>query len=221
MYAETGKFSEQDFNLLLNGMSYKYVDFSVNKTNRKYGVAIYSRYPFIKKGKVFASPTGNSSIYADIDVNGAIIRVYNNHLQSIQLNLPKKIRNVVQGNEEMMGEIADISLRLKSAFIKRAQQVDTISRHVRTSPYPPIVCGDFNDTPISYTYKKLKGELKDAFCEAGQGMPSTHEGFFPSFRIDYILHDKQFNTNSYNVSEVHYSDHFPIIVRLNINNYPQ
>ena len=216
VYSAPKKLEPKDFNLLLEGMSYKYTYFSINKTDYQYGVTIYSRYPIIEQGEVFTSPTGNTAIYADIDVNGSILRVYNNHLQSIKLNLPKSISRIVNSNQERIGEIADVSLRLKTAFIKRAEQVNKVSAHIEQSPHPVIVCGDFNDTPMSYTYHTMKKGLKDAFCEAGQGMPSTHEGFFPSFRIDYILHDKLMNTTNYSVSDVRYSDHFPIIAQINL-----
>ncbi|MDR1054696.1 MAG: endonuclease/exonuclease/phosphatase family protein [Prevotellaceae bacterium] len=217
-YTAPGKLEDEDFSLRLSGLRHSYVYYSVEKKSYEYGIAIYSRYPIIDKGVVFTSPTGNAAIYADIDIDGKIIRVYNNHLQSIRLNLPKSVRSIVNSNDERMGEIADVSLRLKAAFIKRAEQVNKVSAHVRQSPYPVVVCGDFNDTPMSYTYNTMKRGLKDAFCEAGQGMPSTHEGFFPSFRIDYILHDKQINTTDYSVSDVQYSDHFPIISKIDIGN---
>lgn len=216
-YSAKDKLSSKDFTLNLNGLRYNYIHFSLDNESVKYGVAVYSRYPIIEKGEVFTAGNGNAAVYADIDIDGKIVRLYNNHLQSIHLNLPKSIRRIVNNNDERMNEIANVTMRLKTAFIKRAQQVDKISAHMQQSPYPVIVCGDFNDTPMSYTYHTLKRGLKDAFREAGQGMPSTHEGFFPSFRIDYILHDKKMQASSYKVSDVKYSDHYPILATLNIH----
>lgn len=217
-YTDKQKFDENTFGKLLTAMKYKYVYYSVNKQKSGYGVATYSRYPIVEQGFIFTSKNGNTATYCDVDVNGKKIRVYNNHLQSIKLNLPKSIRRITNSYEERMEEITNVSLRLKTAFIKRAEQVDQVSAHIRQSPYPVIVCGDFNDTPMSYTYYTLKRGLKDAFREAGQGMPSTHTGFFPSFRIDYILHNKHFTTQKYNVSDVNYSDHFPVIAVIDANN---
>jgi endonuclease/exonuclease/phosphatase family metal-dependent hydrolase len=71
------------------------------------------------------------------------------------------------------------------------------------------VCGDFNDTPISYTYSTIKEKLADAFKESGIGIGNSYVGI-PSLRIDYILHDKKFNSYNYKKNKYELSDHFPI-----------
>ena len=58
-----------------------------------------------------------------------------------------------------------------------------------TIPYPIIVCGDFNDTPVSYTYNKIKGNLMDSFTISGVGIGDSYVKI-PMFRIDYIMYDK-------------------------------
>jgi len=82
------------------------------------------------------------------------------------------------------------------------------------SKYPVIVCGDFNDTPVSYTYRKMKSGLKDAFVNIGAGTGNTYLGSFPSFRIDYIFHSQQFKTIDFERIEARLSDHYPIICHL-------
>ena len=77
-----------------------------------------------------------------------------------------------------MNEIKDISYRLKYAFQKRAQQADQVSRHIQASPYPVIVCGDFNDTPVSYSYRTIRKDLQDAYTGSGRGIGNTYSGFF-------------------------------------------
>jgi endonuclease/exonuclease/phosphatase family metal-dependent hydrolase len=83
--------------------------------------------------------------------------------------------------------------------------------HIRESPYPVIVCGDFNDTPFSYTYNELAKELKNAFVEAGSGIGATYNGPLPFLRIDNQFHSEELKAAGY---ETHYemglSDHFPI-----------
>lgn len=98
----------------------------------------------------------------------------------------------------------------------RAFQARKVADHIKKSPYPVIVCGDFNDTPVSYAYRKVKGELKDAFVEAGWGISNSYNGELPSFRIDYILHDKKFKAVNYSRDRVVYSDHFPVRCRLSM-----
>jgi endonuclease/exonuclease/phosphatase family metal-dependent hydrolase len=100
------------------------------------------------------------------------------------------------------------------AFTFRARQARTVAAHIRECPYPVIVSGDFNDTPISYTYHILDKQLKDAFSEAGFGISNTYNGFIPLFRIDYVLYSRRFNAISYQCDPIELSDHFPVVAVL-------
>jgi endonuclease/exonuclease/phosphatase family metal-dependent hydrolase len=100
--------------------------------------------------------------------------------------------------------------RLKRAFVRRAPQAEMVAEHIRKCRYPVIVCGDFNDTPFSYTYNTVKGNLNDAFIECGNGFGKTYNGIFPSFRIDYILHSGSLVPSGYYTHSESYSDHFPV-----------
>jgi len=113
-------------------------------------------------------------------------------------------------DDERLEEIKDISFRLRDAFIKRASQAKIISKHIQNSPYPVIVCGDFNDVPVSYTYRKMKKSLNDSYIEAGKGIGTTYKGKFPAFRIDFIFHSKDLNCLKFNIHDVYLSDHFPV-----------
>jgi endonuclease/exonuclease/phosphatase family metal-dependent hydrolase len=117
-------------------------------------------------------------------------------------------------SEKKLNEIRDISSRLRNAYIKRSRQVDLIAAHIRQCPYPVVVCGDFNDTPISYTYQQMRGKLLDAFMEAGAGPGNTYQGKIPSFRIDYILHSFDFKAVEFETIRINYSDHYPILAKL-------
>lgn len=201
---------EKDFLKLLSSLPNNHIFYNVQKKNSSFGLAILSRYPIVGKGEFRFPNSSNAAIYADIKIKDKIVRVYNNHLQSNSFNLSKTLSRFRQ-EDKRIDELVDASLRLRAAFIKRAEQVDRISDHIKASPHPAIVCGDFNDTPVSYTYRKMKGELNDAFKTAGRGMPSTYRGYFPSFRIDYIFYDKDIVANSFEVlSDITYSDHYPI-----------
>lgn len=57
-----------------------------------------------------------------------------------------------------------------------------------------IVCGDFNDTPMSYTYRRMRGDFIDAFKRKGQGMVFTYRRLMGVLRIDYLFHSDDFET---------------------------
>ena len=115
-------------------------------------------------------------------------------------------------NAKQLEEVKDISDRLRLAYIKRARQVDELNAYIRQSPYPVLVCGDFNDTPVSYTYHTIRGDLTDAFRSAGKGIGNTYRGKFPSFRIDYIFHSPEFQSANYVITSysIHYTKLYDI-----------
>ncbi len=188
---------------------------SANNNKRKFGIATFSKHKIIDKGSILFNDSYNSCIYSDILLNTDTIRVYNVHLQSISLRKDYSLQDsLVYLNAKRIEEIKDISKRLKKAYIQRAQQVDAVKKHMNQSPYPVLLCGDFNDTPVSYSYHQLLGNKADAFKEAGFGLGKTYLGKLPSFRIDYIFHDNYFKTLDYHIPKVMLSDHFPVLTTL-------
>jgi endonuclease/exonuclease/phosphatase (EEP) superfamily protein YafD len=95
----------------------------------------------------------------------------------------------------------------KSNFVQLAKQVDKIRERLQSTKHKVILCGDFNDSPTSYSYLTIRGNMKDAFRESGKGMSRTYIGKMPSFRIDYILHDNAWNSYNYQTNTLNFSDH--------------
>ncbi|MDA9783043.1 endonuclease/exonuclease/phosphatase family protein [Vicingaceae bacterium] len=184
-----------------------------------WGLITFSKFPIENKGVVpFENQGDNASIFTDINVHGEILRVYNNHLASIKLeNRDYKIMKTI--NDQDYSNIFNKSLSLlekvKNGFIKRSLQADLIQKSISYSPYPVVVCGDFNDSPTSYIYNTIKGNLIDTYISSGSGLGRTYIGEFPSFRIDYILADSSLESSSYSTHAVELSDHHPVSVKLN------
>lgn len=184
-----------------------------------WGLAIYSKYPIRKPHHLNYPNSTNSSMWADIIVHRDTIRLYNNHLQTTQID--EKDRNFIASSEVLVDSARNdkakgIARKLKRNFEVRADQVDSIKSFIHDGTPHVIVCGDFNDTPMSYTYHEMKGDLIDSFRRKGRGMVSTYRGLFGVFRIDYIFHSKDFETVSYEVIEHEWSDHNPVMVTLKI-----
>ncbi|MBC7863116.1 MAG: endonuclease/exonuclease/phosphatase family protein [Bacteroidia bacterium] len=186
-----------------------------------WGIATLTKYPIVRKGKlIFNTKTNNICIFTDVIIEKDTVRIYNMHLQSIQFKKDDyKFVSDVVNNKETQEEIEhskSILRRLKRGFLKRSYQSDLVAEHISKCKYKIIVCGDFNDTPSSYTYSNIRGDMKDAFIEKGSGFEKTYNGKMPAFRIDYILHSKEIETVSYKRIKESTTDHFPVSAYLRL-----
>ncbi|MBN1388393.1 MAG: endonuclease/exonuclease/phosphatase family protein [Bacteroidales bacterium] len=190
------------------------------KDDRYYGIITFSTFPVIARGDILHPNSASLSIYTDILIDTDTVRIYNNHLQSFKLRgMERSLLEEIYANDEddTMKELRDLSFSLKQGFARRAYQARILKEHINSCSYPVIVCGDFNDTPISYTYHKIRKGLKDAFVESGSGAGFTYKGKYPSNRIDYILYDKKLISNGYTTDRVKHSDHYPITAYFRIS----
>lgn len=179
-----------------------------------FGLAVFSIYPILQKGEIkFENDNNNNALWVDIKRKTDTIRVYNVHLSSIRFQ-PQDYAAL--GEEAGPGQMKKTELeqrifsRLKTAFIKRVQQTQKVLEHVKKSPYQTVVCGDFNDTPVSYCYAQFNQYLTDAFTVSGSGWGSTYTGKLPLLRIDYIWHTEQLNSTAFKVHDINLSDHYPV-----------
>jgi endonuclease/exonuclease/phosphatase family metal-dependent hydrolase len=218
-HRDSSKFSNTDSLMAMPKFRYNHVQYTSSvKYNQHFGIATFSNYPIVNRGRIdFGYKSNNVCIYSDIVIQKDTFRVYNMHLQSIAFS-PEDYKYMEDLSKDVETEDVqhskNILKRLKRAFVKRAQQADLISASIDASPYPVIVCGDFNDTPASYTYATISSGLKDAFVESGNGFGRSYIGKFPSFRIDYILHSEKFKAYNFRTIREELSDHYPVICYL-------
>lgn len=222
-YDKSGFYKTIDTILNANKMGYYYTSFNLSKNKYYYsGVATFSKYPIIAKGILpYSEKTANKSIFTDIVRGNDTIRIFNIHLESNRLNKTDEIfyqEFLTQNNQyEIKKGTKKILSKVKRAFIRRSHQAKELHTIIGQSPYPAVVCGDFNDTPVSFTYKTVSKNLKDAFLENGKGIGITYNGKFPSYRIDYILYDDNFISTYFRKDNIQISDHYPILAKLKIN----
>ena len=182
---------------MLQPMKYKALPKSLSRANLS--PMIYSRHPIVRAERI---DTMRNFAWADIVIRKDTIRVFNTHLHTtaIRRDEERYIENHQYLEEDGdMAKLRSIVGRLSENNKQRAVQVDTISQIIALSPYPVIVCGDFNDIPKSYTYRSMSRDLHDAFREVGRGYSSTYRGFFDMLRIDYVLYDDDFTPLGYDV----------------------
>jgi endonuclease/exonuclease/phosphatase family metal-dependent hydrolase len=187
--------------------------FKVSK-NRYYGIVTFSRYPIINKGEIVHKSSSSLSIYSDVLIQKDTFRIFNNHLQSFKLKgMNRSFLEEMSSSEnrETMDEMRSLSNSLKKGFVMRSMQAQLVKSFINKSPYPVIVVGDFNDTPVSYTYRKIRNGLNDSFVTSGYGAGFTYRGYYPTNRIDYILYDDKLVNSFFERKRVRYSDHYPIV----------
>lgn len=175
-----------------------------------WGLAIRSKYPIVaSQDTVFEQQNG--MIQADIKIGSDTVRVIGLHLFSMTLGLSKLVRQKQMQGIEAEGRIT--LRKMKNGFKRRAEEFPILQEWIRASPYPVIVCGDFNEVPYSYIYGKLRKTLKNSFEEKGQGFGFTFNHLPYFIRIDHQFYDgqrlsvEQFTT----YSKIKYSDHYPIM----------
>lgn len=188
-----------------------------NKLGYQFGMAIFSKYRIIDGGFVETSDSSsNKSMYVDIRFNSDTIRVYNIHLASMHLDSTdyETGKAIWAGSYDSTfnNKAQKLSNKISMAYLLRQRQAKMLHAHISECSYPVILCGDFNDSPASFSYNKIMHGLKDAFRSSGKGTGTTYIGKdFPSYRIDYIAHNKHFNDFQYTVCrDLDVSDHYPI-----------
>ncbi len=176
-------------------------------------LAIFSKYPILKKDTLAFENKSNGCIYADIQIGKKVVRVYNVHLKSNEITgiaeRVAKERNLQEKKTWL--DMRSIMGKYKYNAQVRTKQARKIFDHILDSPHPVILCGDFNDTPQSYIYHMFTRNLQDSFKKRGRGLGVTYGGVIPALRIDYILTDLELNVLNHRILKEKYSDHYPII----------
>ena len=181
-------------------------------------LAVYTRFPILKKELIEYESKGNVSVGFHLLVDGDTVVVINNHLQSIGYSEDDKdaFNQIINGEtdkERAEVESRKIVDKYQNALAKRYPQVDSVLNYIdKYAGYSMIVCGDFNDGPISYTRRMLSRNLVDCFVESGTGLGITYNKKRFYVRIDHILCSNDWLPYKCIVDdEVTLSDHYPMI----------
>ena len=188
-------------------LKYPYQFIKTKSNSNKFGLAIFSKYEIINAGSLDLKESANNIIFTDILKEKDTIRVYNIHLESLKMNT----------NKENFGTKDSDKLikKMEASFQKQAKQVELFLEHEQKWNGKKVLCGDFNNTAFSWVYRELSKNKQDAFKEAGKGLGRTFDYWYP-LRIDFILLDSSFNVNNFKTFDVPYSDHYPILARVNL-----
>lgn len=183
-----------------------------------YGIIIFSRFPIIRSTKIpcgySSAGSGSSFLQSDIVLQGDTVRVITAQLQSYMFK--GNDYDLLEKGKGTFSSVRTLASKMKHTIHKRAAQSRKMAGLIAASPYKVIVCGDFNDTPVSYTYNTISANMQDAFLEEGLGVGRTLSFLAPTLRIDYILAQKPIRIKSYKTFHRKGFQHFPIMAGLSL-----
>lgn len=186
------------------------------------GIALYTRFPILQARAIAVDSTqegsGHSILEADLLMHGDTVRLYTVQLKSYMFTDKDfaAIRRIRQLQDLTLTSTRHILSRMSHTVIPRAYEADTLHALIARSPYPVVLCGDFNDVPVSYTYNVLSSGMQDAFLAQGWGIGRTYRTMAPTLRIDYILTDPRLYCEAYNTFPHPLFEHTPVMATLHL-----
>jgi endonuclease/exonuclease/phosphatase family metal-dependent hydrolase len=207
-YSTNARWRNLDVNGQLEDKGYERFTFKATLPDPEHdlGMGIFSRYPIANSGIVWEDKGSlNAGLYADIHIDTDTIRVYNVHLASMNLELAQ-----YKSTDNYLAKIRLLLGKLKAGSIRRSDEIRMLLAHVESSPYPVVVCGDFNETPYGYNYRLINSKLENAFEAAGRGFGFTYNSKMFFLRIDHQFAGNNIEPVSFYVDRrLKQSDHFP------------
>ena len=194
---------------------------SYNRNNSPEGNVIFSKYPltdapaespFVKKGF-------GALVTVDAGELG-VFHVANVHLTSYSINDNELM---VLGKPAEQRDLLDtigvsVMHKLKQGFKQRSEQIDYVLEGMPPMDEPVVVCGDFNETPVSYVYHRMKkAGFYDSFIDAGRGVKPTYAGSLPWLRIDYVWVNDKVIPLSFERIRHKASDHYPVVMEFTVD----
>ena len=181
-------------------------------------VMIISKYPIKKHEALKYKSKGNLSAAFFLDVNGKELIVINNHLESFCFSKEEKQQfgDMVKGNmerSEIKSESKFIFHKLDSAAVVRAPQAETVASFIRMHKgRSMIVCGDFNDIPLSYARRTVAKDLVDCYISTATGPGFTYHRNGMYVRIDNVMCTDNLEPYCFSVDKkCNLSDHYPVV----------
>ena len=187
-------------------------------------LGIHTRFPIIHRERIPYSSASNGSVAWWLNVQGDTLIVVNNHFESCHLNSNdrRQYRQIIKGEmsrDSARNESKVLLVKLAEANAKRAPQIDAVLQYVEAhSQYPVIVCGDFNDNPISFSRHRMAERLTDCYVASGRGIGLSYNQKAFALRIDHIFCSKDIQPYQCKVDgKMDASDHNPMTCWLKID----
>ncbi|WP_025763530.1 endonuclease/exonuclease/phosphatase family protein [Dyadobacter tibetensis] len=172
-------------------------------------LTVFSKYPIVAARDTLFQVL-NGIVQADIAIGKDTLSIFGTHLFSMSLQIDKLVKEKDKEELEKGGVL--VMRKLKNGFLHRKGEVDLLEEWIKEAKHPVIVGGDFNETPYSYSYNRMRKRLSNAFEEGGSGFGFTYNSLPYFIRIDQQFYDAnklelvKFETHR----DIFFSDHFPL-----------
>jgi endonuclease/exonuclease/phosphatase family metal-dependent hydrolase len=180
-------------------------------------MSVYSKFPIISKERIEYESRSNMSCAFKLLIDGDTVIVINNHLETYSLSFAdkKEFKNMVKGEmgkDTMQNVSRMLAGKLAEATRKRAPEAEAVADYLKRHRGESIIlCGDFNDNPISYARTTIARRLTDCFVESGFGPGISYHENRMYFRIDNIMCSKDWKPYNCKVDrKIALSDHYPM-----------
>ncbi len=181
-------------------------------------LGIHSKYPIIHRERIAYPSKANGSVAWWLKVGDDTLIVVNNHFESCHLNKDDRAQylQMIKGKmprDSVREESKLLLVKLAEANAKRSGQIRTVRQYALDhGQYPVIVCGDFNDSPISYSRHAMAEVLTDCYATTGKGIGLSYNQKAFSFRIDHFFCNDRLQPYRCEIDgKMDASDHNPLI----------
>lgn len=219
---DPAQLSEEDICSVLK--EYPYYAHGGSRKSGRMNLAVFSRFPILSSSNVDYGESMNASMLHELLVGSDTLTLVNNHLESNKLTKADKAlyeEIIKDPNKNTVSAGGRTLLRkLAEAGVIRAGQADLLAERMAREARPTtIICGDFNDIPVSYTHRVVQGDRRDAYVDAGSGPGISYNQNKFYFRIDNILYSGALRALRCRVdNSIKDSDHYPIYAYLSLEN---
>lgn len=183
---------------------------------------VYSRFPIVRKEPIrYDSRSNHSAAFWLKTGRDDTTIVVVCHFETTGLSPEDRTRfhQMMKGDvrrDEAQRESRQLWHKLGQAAAIRAPQADSVAAFVeRHRGESIILAGDFNDSPISYTHRRLARLLDDCYVATanGPGISYHYNAFY--VRIDNIMCSDHWTPYACRVDNtIKASDHYPIVCSL-------
>ena len=187
---------------------------------------VLSRYPVELQKVTSPGPfkRAHRYDYFRLRIDGRPLDLINMHISSYSLSdKERQVLTDIHSPSSARHSVAEfkgsIFNKMRQSFRERARNVDELIAFASSLQGPLIVCGDFNDVPSSWAYRKMiDAGFQDAYSETSFGPTYTYNKHLFLFHIDQIFYRGALVPLKVSRLGHDTSDHYPLIAEFALEN---